>query len=386
MLRTVDRAVFTPRPRVDSALIGLERIGPGGRAPTSRRWSATAFAHRRKSLARSLELRAARASARPARAALVELGLARRRARRAAGAGAVRGARGGARGRRPPVMTLRAPAKLNLCLYLGGAPRRRAARAALAVLPAAAQRPDRGLARPRARPTRWSAAGVEGPNLVGVALEAMRARGWSAAAAAGRDREADPGRRRARRRQRRRGRDPAARRGRARRARRARGRARRRRALAARARRSRSSPAPARWSSRCRRRASSRVVLIPDDEGLGDGRRLRRGGLARARARAGRSSSGSRRGCARRPAAAPRRSTTPSCSSTTSSRRRSRCARGSPRRWRRSRRSGRSSRWSPARGRPRSGCSRTSSPPTRPPSALPPRYANAIVSAPQRLG
>ena len=28
MLRTVDRAVFTPRPRVDSALIGLRRIGP----------------------------------------------------------------------------------------------------------------------------------------------------------------------------------------------------------------------------------------------------------------------------------------------------------------------------------------------------------------------
>ena len=35
ILRAVDRAVFTPRPRVDSALIGLRRIGPGA-SPASR--------------------------------------------------------------------------------------------------------------------------------------------------------------------------------------------------------------------------------------------------------------------------------------------------------------------------------------------------------------
>jgi 16S rRNA (adenine1518-N6/adenine1519-N6)-dimethyltransferase len=74
LLRGVDRAVFTPRPRVDSALLGLRRIGPAatGSVATLVRES---FAHRRKSLARSLE------HARPgtrdaARAALERLGLA----------------------------------------------------------------------------------------------------------------------------------------------------------------------------------------------------------------------------------------------------------------------------------------------------------------------
>ena len=54
LLRTVDRAVFTPRPRVDSALIRLERIGP---APGERLAELVrgAFAHRRKALPRSLE-------------------------------------------------------------------------------------------------------------------------------------------------------------------------------------------------------------------------------------------------------------------------------------------------------------------------------------------
>ncbi len=36
MLRTVDRAVFTPRPRVDSALIGLRRIGPAASSDARR--------------------------------------------------------------------------------------------------------------------------------------------------------------------------------------------------------------------------------------------------------------------------------------------------------------------------------------------------------------
>jgi 16S rRNA (adenine1518-N6/adenine1519-N6)-dimethyltransferase len=55
LLRTVDPAVFVPRPRVGSALLGLRRTGPGavGSLATIVR---AAFAHRRKSLARSLEL------------------------------------------------------------------------------------------------------------------------------------------------------------------------------------------------------------------------------------------------------------------------------------------------------------------------------------------
>ena len=54
LLRGVDRAVFTPRPRVDSALIALRRIGPAPSAPVAK-LVRDGFAHRRKSLARSLE-------------------------------------------------------------------------------------------------------------------------------------------------------------------------------------------------------------------------------------------------------------------------------------------------------------------------------------------
>jgi 16S rRNA (adenine1518-N6/adenine1519-N6)-dimethyltransferase len=73
LLRTVDRAVFTPRPRVDSALIGLRRIGPAAPAEVAG-LVRDAFAHRRKSLARSLE-HARPGSREAARAALEELGL-----------------------------------------------------------------------------------------------------------------------------------------------------------------------------------------------------------------------------------------------------------------------------------------------------------------------
>jgi 16S rRNA (adenine1518-N6/adenine1519-N6)-dimethyltransferase len=74
LLRTVDPAVFRPRPRVESAILALRRTGPGADAAT-RELVRAAFAHRRKSLARSLEhLRPG--SLAPARAALEELGLA----------------------------------------------------------------------------------------------------------------------------------------------------------------------------------------------------------------------------------------------------------------------------------------------------------------------
>jgi 16S rRNA (adenine1518-N6/adenine1519-N6)-dimethyltransferase len=72
VLRTVDPAVFVPRPRVGSALLGLRRAGPGAPAPLARLVRA-AFAHRRKSLPRSLEL--ARGGAlEPAQRALEQIG------------------------------------------------------------------------------------------------------------------------------------------------------------------------------------------------------------------------------------------------------------------------------------------------------------------------
>jgi 16S rRNA (adenine1518-N6/adenine1519-N6)-dimethyltransferase len=74
LVRKVDPAVFRPRPRVDSAILGLVRTGSGADLPTHELVRA-AFAHRRKSLARSLE-HVQPGSLGPARAALEELGLA----------------------------------------------------------------------------------------------------------------------------------------------------------------------------------------------------------------------------------------------------------------------------------------------------------------------
>ncbi len=74
LVRKVDPAVFKPRPRVDSAILRLRRRGPAA-DPATRALVRAAFAHRRKSLARSLEHGQAGSLA-PARAALVELGLA----------------------------------------------------------------------------------------------------------------------------------------------------------------------------------------------------------------------------------------------------------------------------------------------------------------------
>jgi 16S rRNA (adenine1518-N6/adenine1519-N6)-dimethyltransferase len=73
LLRTVDPAVFRPRPRVESAILALRRIGPGA-DPATRELVRAAFAHRRKSLARSLE-HARPGSLERARGALRELGL-----------------------------------------------------------------------------------------------------------------------------------------------------------------------------------------------------------------------------------------------------------------------------------------------------------------------
>jgi 16S rRNA (adenine1518-N6/adenine1519-N6)-dimethyltransferase len=72
-LRAVDRAVFKPRPRVDSALLRLVRRGPAA-PPGLVEVVRGAFAHRRKPLAGSLELSGG-PSRGPVREALVELGL-----------------------------------------------------------------------------------------------------------------------------------------------------------------------------------------------------------------------------------------------------------------------------------------------------------------------
>jgi 16S rRNA (adenine1518-N6/adenine1519-N6)-dimethyltransferase len=75
LLRTVDPAVFRPRPRVESAVLGIARRGPGsGADPETRDLVRAAFAHRRKSLARSLEL-VRPGSLAAARGALAGLGL-----------------------------------------------------------------------------------------------------------------------------------------------------------------------------------------------------------------------------------------------------------------------------------------------------------------------
>ncbi|MGB7587173.1 MAG: rRNA adenine N-6-methyltransferase family protein, partial [Solirubrobacterales bacterium] len=73
LLRPVDPAVFRPRPRVESAILALRRTGPGADVPT-RELVRAAFAHRRKSLARSVE-HIRPGSLEATRRALVELGL-----------------------------------------------------------------------------------------------------------------------------------------------------------------------------------------------------------------------------------------------------------------------------------------------------------------------
>jgi 16S rRNA (adenine1518-N6/adenine1519-N6)-dimethyltransferase len=77
LIRKVDAAVFKPRPRVASAILRLRRVGPGADEFT-RDLVRAAFAHRRKTLARSLELVGLRGVPAPraaARAGLAELGL-----------------------------------------------------------------------------------------------------------------------------------------------------------------------------------------------------------------------------------------------------------------------------------------------------------------------
>jgi 16S rRNA (adenine1518-N6/adenine1519-N6)-dimethyltransferase len=75
LVRPISRTVFQPVPNVDSALLRLRRTGPAA-SPEVKSVVRGAFAHRRKALARSLELQpgsveGVRASA---RAALEQMG------------------------------------------------------------------------------------------------------------------------------------------------------------------------------------------------------------------------------------------------------------------------------------------------------------------------
>jgi 16S rRNA (adenine1518-N6/adenine1519-N6)-dimethyltransferase len=75
IVRAVPRTVFSPVPNVDSVLLQMRRTAPAP-APELRRLVGDAFAHRRKSLARSLALASSQGYSRErVRGALVELGL-----------------------------------------------------------------------------------------------------------------------------------------------------------------------------------------------------------------------------------------------------------------------------------------------------------------------
>ena len=267
LVRKVDPAVFQPRPRVDSAILRLRRTGPGA-DPATRDLVRAAFAHRRKSLARSLE-HGEKGSLvrRPGGAG--RAGTGRGRAGRGARARAVRRpVREAARptpDRRPEPMLVHAPAKLNLCLYLG--PRRDDGLHELCSLFEPLALADL-ITVSEAERDEVICPGVEGENLAAAALAALRERGWERGAAAGRDREAGAGRGRPRWRQRRRGGDPAPRRRRGRRPRAA-----WRPSWAPTCPRSCIprwpwSAAPASGSSRFPSRPPHAVVLLPDGGGL----------------------------------------------------------------------------------------------------------------------
>ena len=280
-------------------------------------------------------------------------------------------------------MILRAPAKLNLCLYLGGDARRRPARAALALLPARARRPDRGR-RAAGEADEVVCAGVDGPNLAAVALEALRARGWErpplrveiekripvAAGLGGGSADAAG--------------DAAA------------GRRTRSTACAELA-AGLGADVPSQLDPRFALVSGAGevveplpapgefgVVLIPDERGArrpptvyAEADRL---GLGRDRRRARAARGAAARGGGRR---APRRSTTRTCSSTTSSRRRSRCARRSREALAALEEVGARRALVTGSGPTAFGLFEDIVAADAAAAALPPRYADAIVTAPQ---
>ena len=162
------------------------RLGPGraaagraaGRPARSRKLVHDAFAHRRKALAGSLALApgAAPGIRERARAALDAIGQPARRAGRAAVAGGVH--RAGPEAARLR-LTARAPAKLNPSLLLGGV--RDDGRHRLVTVFESVSLHDELELTVRdgdAGADEVVCPGVEGPNLVGAALAALRSQGW----------------------------------------------------------------------------------------------------------------------------------------------------------------------------------------------------------------
>ena len=337
LLRAVDRAVFTPRPRVDSALIGLRRTGPAAAPGGRSRWCATgsptgASRWRARSSTRGRASRRGRAGARGHRAC--------------------RRTRGPSSWRRQQFVALAAelegsrtvtPARAGEAQPVPVSGGRRARTACTSCARSSARCCSATGSRSTERGGRGGRGGLR---------RRRRARIWSAwrsrrcARAAG-------GRRRCGSRSTSGSRSPPG------------------SAAAARTRRRCCASPPGSWRSAglaaglgadvpsqldprvrarlgrgrggraaCRSPGEFAVVLIPDDDGLSTAESTREAD-ALGLGRSAEELDGSAGGCARPRRRARRRSTTPSCSTTTSSRRRSRCARRSPRRSRRSRRSAR---------------------------------------------
>ena len=380
LLRGVDRAVFTPRPRVESALLAARADGPGATPAVG---GAGAGARSRTGARRwpgRLSSPAWPAAIAP-RGALEAAGLdpAARAEALAPGefirlAERLDSVRDAARARQ--AQPVPSP---------GTGAARRAARAALAVLLTHACGPAGDQRTPRARRTRSICPGVEGPNLVSSrARRAARSRLGARAVRRG-DRQADPGRRRSGRRQRRRGgvlrhlaaeRDDLA-------------------AIAAELGADVPVPAAARVLARGGSGRSGRAAAAgrrvrggadPGRAGAERGRGLRRGGSA---GRCGREAAeleafeDELRGAAG--SRARRRWSIRSCSLTTCRAPRCRCGRRSTKRWSRWRRRARSRALVSGSGPTAVGLFADVVAADNAAADLPPRFAGAIVSSPQRV-
>ena len=185
--RSIARTVFHPVPNVDSVLVVLDRTGPAP-APEVRALVRAAFAHRRKALARSLALSPGQGPdvRDRARAALQAARPSGRRARRAPRARGVPRARRGGTLAQPRAGTAAAlhdsaPAKVNLCLYVG--PTREDGRHELVSIFQPIALADEVELEPGGLGSamdRVICPGVEGENLAALALRRFRERtGWN---------------------------------------------------------------------------------------------------------------------------------------------------------------------------------------------------------------
>ena len=173
-------------PRAERRLRPRRADPPRARRPSRRcaRWSSTGFAHRRKALARSLSLAPGRRAGDPRPRARRARGdrPPGRRARRAARAGRVaRAAGGAARGGRPgrgaramkPLRCL-APAKVNVCLFVGR-PRRDGYHPLVSLVQPLSLADELVLEPSDSGGDDVVCAGVDGENLAARALHAFRA-------------------------------------------------------------------------------------------------------------------------------------------------------------------------------------------------------------------